>query len=50
MARTKYIYLSEEHVNTMAILGCGDEETMKHELLRLRDRGFVQILPARRDE
>jgi len=25
----------------MAILGCGDEETMKAEQMRLRSRGFL---------
>jgi hypothetical protein len=42
MARTKYVYLSEEHVNAMAVLGCGHEETMKYEQMRMRDRGFIQ--------
>lgn len=42
MARTKYIYLSEEHITSMAILGCGHEETMKYEQMRLRGRGFIQ--------
>jgi hypothetical protein len=38
MARTKYVYLSDEHTRAMAILGCGHEETMKAELSRLRMR------------
>ena len=41
MARAKYIYLSEEHINAMAVLGCGHEETMKYEQMRLRGRGFI---------
>ncbi len=44
MARKKYIYLSEEHVRTMAILGCGHEETMKYEQMRLRMRGFISVV------
>jgi len=43
MARTKYVHLSDEHVTAMAVLGCGHEETMKHELGRLRMRGFVEV-------
>lgn len=41
MARTTYVYLSDEHVNAMAVLGCGHEETMKYEQMRMRDRGFI---------
>jgi len=41
MAQTQYVYLSDEHVRAMAILGCGDEETMKAEQMRLRSRGFL---------
>lgn len=41
MATTTYIYLSDEHVNAMAVLGSGDEMTMKYEQMRLRDRGFI---------
>ena len=41
MAKQPYMYLSDEHVNAMAVLGCGHEETMKYELGRLRMRGFV---------
>ena len=41
MARTRYVYLSEEHVNAMAVLGCGHEETMKYEQMRMRQRGFI---------
>lgn len=42
MAKDKRLYLSEEHVNAMAALGSGHEETMKYEQMRLRDRGFVK--------
>lgn len=41
MARTEYVYLSDEHVNAMAVLGCGHEETMKYEQDRMRSRGFI---------
>ncbi len=41
MARSNDTYLSEEHINAMAILGCGHEETMKAEQMRLRDRGWL---------
>lgn len=41
MARTRYVYLSDEHVNAMAVLGSGDEATMKYEQMRMRDRGFI---------
>lgn len=41
MAKTRYVYLSEEHINAMAVLGCGHEETMKYEQMRLRGRGFI---------
>ena len=41
MAITPYIRLSDEHVNAMAVLGCGHEETMKYEQARLRMRGFL---------
>lgn len=41
MARTPYIYLSDEHINTMAVLGCGHEETMKAELHRVTTRRFI---------
>lgn len=41
MAQTRYVALSDEHVTSMAILGCGHEETMKAEMWRLRSRGFI---------
>jgi hypothetical protein len=41
MAATPYIRLSDEHVNAMAVLGCGHEETMKYEQARLHMRGFL---------
>lgn len=34
---------SEEHVNAMAVLGCGHEETMKAEMWKLRDLGFASF-------
>lgn len=42
MGRTPYIHLSEEHLRSCAILGCGHEEAMKHELHRLRMRNFAR--------
>lgn len=36
------LYLSDEHVRAMAILGCGHEETMKAEMMRLMHRGFAR--------
>lgn len=41
MAKSKTLYLSDEHVQCMAILGTGHEETMKAEHLRLIDRGIL---------
>jgi hypothetical protein len=41
MGRTDYVRLSDEHVNAMAVLGCGHEETMKYEQMRMRMRGFI---------
>jgi hypothetical protein len=41
MARQKNVHLSDEHVNAMAVLGSGDETTMKYEQMRMRDRGFI---------
>ena len=29
LSQGKYIYLSDDHVKTMAIMGCGHQETMK---------------------
>jgi hypothetical protein len=41
MGRMPYVCLSDEHVDAMAVLGCGHEETMKAMLHHLRYRGFV---------
>lgn len=35
-------YLSEDHINTMAILGCGHEETMKYHLAICRSNGWIK--------
>ena len=35
--------LSELHVSTMAILGCGEEETMKAHLAILRQYGWIDM-------
>lgn len=31
----------DEHVHAMAVLGCGHEETMKYEQMRLRSRRWI---------
>jgi hypothetical protein len=41
LAKRKYVYLSDEHENAMAVLGSGHEETMKYEQMRMRDRGLI---------
>ncbi len=41
IAQERYLYLSDEHVTLMAIMGCGHEETMKAEVHRLIGRGFI---------
>lgn len=41
MARTRHVYLSYEHINAMAVLGSGHEETMKYEQMRMRMRGWI---------
>jgi hypothetical protein len=42
MGQVKYVHLSDEHVRSMAIMGCGHEETMKAEQHRLFGRGFLR--------
>jgi hypothetical protein len=37
------MYLSDEHVRLMAIMGCGHEETMKAEMHRLIGRGYINL-------
>jgi len=39
--------LSDIHMKTMAILGCGHEETCKAHLLHLRDLGWIGAKTAR---
>lgn len=34
-------HLSGDHIKTMAVLGCGHEETMKAHLLWLRDNEWI---------
>lgn len=41
MGKTKYVRLSQEHVDTMADLGSGHEERMKHRLHWLRTYGWL---------
>ncbi len=42
MARQTYVYLSDDHVNTMADLGSGDENRMKYRQMWLRQYGYIQ--------
>jgi hypothetical protein len=42
MARKKYVYLSDDHVQTMADLGSGHEERMKSRLWWLREYGYLR--------
>lgn len=41
MAQTKYVYLGEDHVQTMADLGSGHEERMKYRQMWLRTYGYL---------
>jgi hypothetical protein len=41
MARQRYVYLSDDHVQTMADLGSGCEERMKSRLWWLRTYGYI---------
>lgn len=43
MADEPHMYLSDEHVRLMAIMGCGHEETMKAEMHRLIGRGYINL-------
>lgn len=43
LAASKHTHLSGEHVEAMAILGSGHEETMKAEVHRMLDRGLIQL-------
>lgn len=38
LAAGKYTYLSADHVFYMAVLGCGDEETMKYYQMVAKNR------------
>jgi hypothetical protein len=40
--KNRYLYLSDDHVEIMAVMGTGNEELMKYQLLLARDRGWVQ--------
>lgn len=42
MARREYVYLSQDHVDTMADLGSGHEERMKARLHWLRMYGYIE--------
>ena len=41
IAEDPYLRCSDEHIQVMAILGCGHEETMKYEMARCYSRGFI---------
>lgn len=41
MAKQRHIYLSHEHVETMADLGSGHEERMKARLMWLRTYNYI---------
>lgn len=41
MGRTKYVHLSHEHVQSMADLGSGHEERMKHRLHWMLTYGWI---------
>lgn len=41
MARTKHVYLSDDHVQTMGDLGSGHEERMKYRLHWLRTYNWI---------
>ena len=41
MAQQRYVYLSNEHIETMADLGSGHEERMKCRLMWLRARDYI---------
>ena len=41
MAQQKYMRCSDEHVTLMAIMGSGHEETMKAEMHRMMERGYI---------
>jgi hypothetical protein len=42
LASNKHIYLSDDHIEIMAVMGTGNEELMKGKLLLARDRGWIQ--------
>lgn len=41
MASNRDSHLSEKHIETMAVLGTGHEETMKHHQMWLRTYGWI---------
>lgn len=41
MALSKYFYLSDDHIYTMAVMGCGHEETMRGHQLWCREYGWI---------
>lgn len=42
LAQGKHTHLSYDHVETMAIMGCGHEETMKHWQMVCRNNGWLK--------
>ena len=41
-ASSKQSHLNDDHVHLMAVLGCGDQETMKFELGKAKCYGWCQ--------
>ena len=42
MASNYRTFATDEHIETMAILGCGHEETMKAHLMWCREYGWIE--------
>jgi hypothetical protein len=42
MAKTKYVYLSDDHIDSMADLGSGNEERMKYRLAWMREFNWIK--------
>lgn len=41
MAKAPFVYLSDEHIECMAIMGTGNEQLMKDEMWRCRQRRWI---------
>jgi hypothetical protein len=40
--KNRYLYLSNDHVEIMAVMGTGNEELMKGKMLFARDMGWIK--------